>query len=71
MARDNRVNRGHDTAPLVTDLVKIGVADAAEKDFDLDIVFSRFPSRDYRRGQRRRRTGGGIRFRFVCSWVHV
>jgi hypothetical protein len=26
--------------------VKIGVADAAEKDFDLDIVFGRFPSRN-------------------------
>jgi hypothetical protein len=71
MARDNRVNRGHDTAPLVTNLVKIGVADAAEQDFDPDIVFGRFPSRNRGGSQRRCGTGSGISFRVVRGWMHL
>jgi hypothetical protein len=49
--------------------VKIGVADAAEQDFDPDIVFGRFPSTGMIVvSLRRRRTGGGItHFRFVCK----
>jgi len=31
MARDARINGGHDAAPLVANLMKIGVADAAEE----------------------------------------
>ena len=40
MARDAGVDRGHDPTPLVTDLMEIGVADTAEEDFDLYVVFS-------------------------------
>jgi hypothetical protein len=39
MARDAGVDRRHDAAPLVADQVKIGVADTAEKDLDLNVVF--------------------------------
>src|SRR4029077_11138803 len=70
MARDNRVNRRHDTAPLVTNLVKIGVADAAEKDFDLDVAFRRIATIDLGGNQRRCRAGCGVGFRFVSSWLH-
>ena len=52
-------------APLVADLVEIGVADAAEEDFDLHVVFGRIASRDRGGGQRRCRTGGGVGFRLV------
>ena len=38
MARNNRIYRGHDAAPLVADLVDVGVADAAKQDFDLHVV---------------------------------
>ena len=39
VAGDNRVDRGHELAPLVADRVQIGVADAAEQDLDLHVVF--------------------------------
>jgi len=35
-------------APLVTDLVQVRVADTAEKDFDLNVVFARVTPRDRR-----------------------
>jgi hypothetical protein len=35
MARDARVDGRHRIAPLVTDLVQVGVADAAEQNLDL------------------------------------
>ena len=50
--------------------MKVGVADATKKDFDLHIALGRITSRDCRRGQRRLFTGGGIGFRFVSSWLH-
>ena len=40
MAGDNRIIRGHELAPLVADRMEIGVADAAEQDFDLHIAIS-------------------------------
>jgi hypothetical protein len=40
MARDAGVDSGHDPAPLITDRMEIGVADTAEEDFDLYVVFS-------------------------------
>ena len=46
MARDNRVNRGHDTRSTRCGLVKIGVADAAEQDFDLHVAFRRIATLD-------------------------
>src|SRR5208283_712941 len=56
------VDGGHETAPLVADLVEIGVTDAAEKDFDPYVVFSRVATRDRGGFQRRCRAGSGIGF---------
>ena len=50
--------------------MQIRVADATEEDFDLHVALRRVPSRDYRRGQRRRRTGSGVSLGFVSSWMH-
>jgi hypothetical protein len=41
------IDSGH-RAPLVTDLVQVRVADTAEKDFDLNVVFARVTPRDRR-----------------------
>ena len=46
MAGDARVDRRHHVAPLIADLVEIGVADAAEQDLDLHVVFGRIAARD-------------------------
>ena len=43
-------------APLITDLVEVRVADTAEKDFDLNVVFARISPRDRGGGKRRFRT---------------
>ena len=62
VAGDDGVDGGHDAAPLVADRMEIGVADAAEEDFDLHVAFGRIAPRDRGGGQRRCRTGGGISF---------
>ena len=59
------VDGGHDVAPLVADRVQVGVADAAEQNFDLHVVFGWIAPRDRTGSERRCRTGGGISFRFV------
>ena len=46
MSRNNRIIRGHELAPLVADRMKVGVADAAEQDFDLHVALRRIASRD-------------------------
>jgi hypothetical protein len=46
MPGDAGVGCRHDTAPFVTDSVEVGVADAAEQDFDLHVTFCRFTSLD-------------------------
>ena len=71
MARDDRVNSGHDAAPFVTNLVEVGVADATEKDFYLDIVFSRTASRNRGGSQPRCGTGSGISFRVVRHHIYI
>ena len=38
MAGNAGIDGGHEAAPLVAGLVKVGVADAAEEDFDLHVV---------------------------------
>jgi len=48
MARHAGVDRRHDIVPLVTDQVQIGVADAAEQDLDLHVVFGWIAARDCR-----------------------
>ncbi len=39
VAGDNRVDSGYEATPLVTHLVEVGVADATEEDFDLNVAF--------------------------------
>ena len=63
MAGNNRIDSGHELAPLIADGMKIGVADTAEKDFDLHVVFGWVASRNGRSGKWRGRTGSGIGFR--------
>ena len=46
MAGDARIDGRHDLAPLIADLVEIGVADAAEQDLDLYVVFGWIAPRD-------------------------
>ena len=70
VAGNERVDRGHELAPLVAHRMEIGVADAAEEDLDLHVAFGRIAPRDGGGGQRRCRTGGGIGFRGECSWMH-
>ena len=65
MARDTGVDRGHDAAPLVADLVEIRVADTAEEDVELDVVWSGITPRDRGGGKRRRCTGSGVCLRLV------
>src|SRR5262249_12624237 len=48
MARYAGVNSRHCTAPFVTDLMEVRVADATELDFDLYVVFSEIAPRDCR-----------------------
>jgi hypothetical protein len=51
MSGNTGIDGGH-RAPLVTDLVEVGVADTAKKDFDLNIVFTWITPRDCSRGKR-------------------
>src|SRR5439155_20029737 len=67
---NDRIICGHELAPLVAHRMEIGMADAAVKNFNLHVALYWIASRDCRRGQRRRLTGGGIGFRFVSSWMH-
>src|ERR1017187_1294842 len=70
MAWDNRVDSGHELAPLVADRMEIRVADAAEQDFNLNVVFGWVPTRDRCGGKRRCRTPSGVSLRVVhnlCS----
>jgi hypothetical protein len=69
MARDAGVDSGHDPAPLVTDLMEIGVADTAEEDFDLYVVFSGIAPRNRGGGKRRCRTGSGVSLRLVYRYL--
>ena len=64
VARHNRIDRGHDAAPLVAHRVEVGMADAAEEDLDLHVAFGRIATRDRGGGQRRSRTGRGVGFCF-------
>ena len=65
MAGNAGVDGGHHAAPLVAGLVEIGVADAAEENLDLHVVFGGIAPRDGGGGKRRCRAGGGISFCFV------
>src|SRR6266403_2231884 len=71
VAGDNRIIRGHELAPLVADRMEIGVADAAEQDFDLHIAVSWIATVDFSGGQPRCRARSGVRLRVECSWMHT
>lgn len=71
MARDAGVDSGHDPAPLVTDLMEIGVADTAEEDFDLYVVFSGIAPRNRGGGKRRCSTGSGVSLRVVHRFISM
>ena len=62
MAGNAGVDGGHHAAPLVAGLVEIGVADAAEENFDLHVVFGWIAPRDRSGSKRRCRTGSGVSF---------
>src|SRR5437867_2277830 len=70
MTGHNRIVRRHELAPFVAYRMEIGVADAAEQNFDLHVTLRRIASRDYGRSQRRLLTGSGVSFRVVRSWMH-
>src|SRR5208283_2852806 len=69
VAGDNRVNRGHELAPLVADRMEIGVADAAEENINLHIVFGWIAPRDRCAGKRRGRASSGMRRANLMSQV--
>jgi hypothetical protein len=69
MAWDNRVDSGHEPAPFVADRMEIGMADAAEQDFDLNVVFGWIASRDFRAGKWRCCAGSRVGFRVVHGFV--
>src|ERR1700730_7960435 len=62
-------SRGHDIAPLVTDLMKIGVADAAEENLELHVAFGRIAPWNHGGGQWRCRTGSRVGLRVVHGFV--
>jgi hypothetical protein len=62
MAGNTGINRGHRFLPFIADGVKIRVTDAAEKDFNLYIVFGWIAPRDPGGGQRRSSTASGVSF---------
>src|SRR4029453_4516271 len=70
MTGDNRVNSGHELAPLVAHRMQIGVADAAEQDFNLHVAISWMATLDLGGGQRRCLAGSGVSLRVVRSWMH-
>ncbi len=58
VTRNAWVYRRHRVAPFIASLVEVGVADTAEQDFDLDVVFGQVPACD-RRGLQRRCCAAG------------
>ncbi len=46
MAGNARINGRHQSAPLIAGLVEVGVADAAEENLDLHVVFGGIAARD-------------------------
>src|SRR5437660_1817658 len=68
---NNRIIRGHELAPLVADRMEIGVADAAEENFDLHVPFSWIATIDFSGGQPRCRARSGVSLRVECSWMHT
>src|SRR5262245_21830955 len=70
MAGNAGVDRRHRIAPLVTDLMQVGVTNAAEENVDLHVAFGRIAPRDRVGGEWRCLTGGGIGF-YVERVLHA
>ena len=66
MSGNARIDSGH-FAPLVADLMQVRVADAAEKDFDLNPVFARITPMDCGGGKWRFRACSSVSLRFVLA----
>ena len=66
MTRNAWIDSGHRT-PLATNGVEVRVAYTAEKDFDLNVVFTRVAPRDRGAGKLRTRTGSRIGLRFILT----
>ena len=60
------IDSGH-RASLVTDLVEVRVADTAEKDFDLNVMFARIAPRDRGWCKRRFSTSSSVSLRFILT----
>ena len=71
VARHARIDRGQHIVPLVTSVVKVGVADAAEENLDLHVAFGRVAAGNRGGGQRRGRAGGGVGFGLVHKWMFL
>src|SRR5205085_3138590 len=54
-------------APLATDGVEVRVADTAEKDFDLNIIFTGIAPRNRHGSKRRFSTRSSISLRFILT----
>ena len=66
MSRNAWIDSGHRT-PLATDCVEVRVTDTAEKDFDLNVVFTWIAPRDRGGSKRRFRTCSSISLRFILT----
>ncbi len=66
VSRNTWICSGHH-APFVTDLMEVGVADAAEKDFDLNIIVPWLTARDLGWRKRGCCTSSGIGLRFILT----
>lgn len=69
MAWDAGIDSGPDPAPLVTDLMEIGVADAAEENVNLYVAFCRIAPHDRGGGKRRCRIGSGVSLRLIHRYL--
>jgi hypothetical protein len=66
MSWNTWIDSGH-PAPLVTDLMEVRVADTAEKDFNLNVIFTRITPPDPDGFKLRFRTRSRVSLRFILT----
>ena len=71
VARHAGVDRGHHVVPLVTSVVQVGMADAAEEDLDLHILLGGYATRDRGAGKRGSLPAGGVCLRRIAGMLLV
>ena len=71
MARNTGINGLHDATPLVANGMQVGMADAAEQDFNLDVVPGRFAAGNCGGSQGGSGAGGGISFGVVHKKIRA